>query len=62
MYAAYFVCFMGCVLLTRSPVLFEAAAAFQISGHWLILAEEAWCTERFGQTYTQYTREVRRYF
>lgn len=61
MYAAYFVYFMGCVLLTRPPVLF-GAAVFQISGHWLILAEEAWCTERFGQAYTQYMREVRRYF
>lgn len=62
MYTAYFVYFMGCVLLTRSLVLFGAAAAFQISGHWLILAEEAWCIERFGQAYTQYMREVRRYF
>ena len=62
MYAAYFVCFMGCVLLTRSPVLFEAAAAFQISGHWLILGEEAWCIQQFGQVYVQYMRKVRRYF
>jgi protein-S-isoprenylcysteine O-methyltransferase Ste14 len=62
MYVAYFVYFMGCVLLTCSPVLFGAAAAFQISGHWLILGEEAWCIQQFGQAYVQYMREVRRYF
>lgn len=61
MYAAYFLCFAGCALLTRSAVLFGIVMVFQISAHWIILAEERWCIGRFGQAYRQYMERVRRY-
>lgn len=61
MYLAYFVFFMGCVLLTQAPVLLFAVLLFQVSAHWIILAEERWCAERFGAAYLQYMKNVRRY-
>ncbi len=61
MYVAYFVFFLGCVLLTQSPILLAAVLCFQTSGHWLILAEEEWCAEQFGEAYRAYMDQVRRY-
>ena len=61
MYVAYFIYFFGCVLLTRSLLLFAFLVIFQISAHWIILSEERWCIGRFGQAYKTYMREVRRY-
>lgn len=34
---------------------------FQAAGHRLVLVEEQWCLERFGQPYTAYMGRVRRY-
>lgn len=62
MYLAYFLFFAGCVLLTASWPLAAALACFQGSAHWIILAEERWCLENFGERYQQYRRRVRRYF
>lgn len=62
MYAAYFLIFSGMALMTGSGVLFGITAAFQFSAHWIILAEERWCLERFGEKYEQYMKRVRRYF
>lgn len=61
MYAAYFICFMGMALLTRSWVLTGIAAVFQISSHWIVLAEERWCIKKFGESYRRYMERVRRY-
>jgi len=61
MYIAYFVYFLGCVLLTRSWILFAILLVFQISAHWIILSEERWCIEKFGEEYITYMRKVRRY-
>ncbi len=61
MYVAYFVFFLGCVLLTRSPILLITLMVFQVSAHWIILAEERWCVEQFHDEYTQYMKKVRRY-
>ena len=62
MYVGYFFYFLGCVLLTKSPLLLAALAAFQVSAHWIILSEERWCAAEFGQQYTAYKSKVRRYF
>ena len=62
MYVAYFICFVGMALLTRSFLLLGLVLIFQISAHWIILAEERWCLERFGDAYAQYMKRVRRYF
>lgn len=62
MYVAYFIYFLGCVLLTKSLVLLAILIVFQISAHWIILSEERWCISKFGDTYISYMQKVRRYF
>lgn len=61
MYVAYFACFTGCALLTRSWGLFGCVLVLQISGHWIILSEERWCVRQFGEAYLRYQERVRRY-
>ena len=61
MYVAYFVYFLGCVLLTQSLLLLAILTIFQISSHWIILSEERWCIKKFGEEYRNYMNEVRRY-
>lgn len=61
MYVAYFVYFCGCALWTGSLLLFLFVLIFQCSAHWIILAEERWCIQRFGETYRMYQKKVRRY-
>ncbi|MFJ7728616.1 methyltransferase family protein [Neobacillus sp. NPDC097160] len=62
MYIAYFIYFLGCVLLTQSWILLGLLIVFQISAHWIILSEERWCIKRFGEEYIKYMNRVRRYF
>lgn len=62
MYVAYFVYFLGCAFLCQSLILLIIVIIFQISSHWIILAEERWCIEKFGLVYKQYMKKVRRYF
>lgn len=61
MYVAYFLYFLGCAVLTASIPLLLIILLFQFSAHWVILAEERWCTSHFGLAYTQYASEVNRY-
>lgn len=61
MYVAYFIYFLGCVLLTQSLLLLVVLMVFQISAHWIILSEERWCIKKFGEEYKNYMNEVRRY-
>ena len=62
MYLAYFFYFVGCTLLTQSLLLLGLTMLFQISAHWIILAEERWCSQTFGAEYLAYKKAVRRYF
>lgn len=61
MYVAYFIFFMGCVVMTRSLILLAIVLVFQITAHWIILSEERWCIQKFGQEYLEYMEKVRRY-
>jgi protein-S-isoprenylcysteine O-methyltransferase Ste14 len=61
MYVAYFIYFLGCVLLTQSLLLLAILMVFQISAHWIILSEERWCIKKFGEEYKNYMNKVRRY-
>jgi protein-S-isoprenylcysteine O-methyltransferase Ste14 len=61
MYVSYFIYFLGCVLLTKSLLLFVILMIFQISAHWIILSEERWCIKKFGEEYKNYMNKVRRY-
>jgi protein-S-isoprenylcysteine O-methyltransferase Ste14 len=62
MYVGYFFYFLGLALLTQSPILLAILVLFQISTHWIILAEEQWCIREFGEDYISYMKKVRRYF
>ena len=61
MYVSYFLCFAGMALLVRSAALTGIVLVFQVSAHWIILAEERWCLETFGADYRRYAEQVRRY-
>lgn len=61
MYIAYFIIFLGCVLLTDSFILLGILIGFQVSAHWIILSEERWCISKFGEEYINYMNKVRRY-
>lgn len=61
MYVAFFIYFLGCVVLTQSLILLGILLVFQISAHWIILSEERWCVMKFGQEYINYMNKVRRY-
>lgn len=62
MYVSFFIYFLGICLLVESWWYFVILILFQISVHYLILAEERWCIQSFGEEYKQYMQEVRRYF
>lgn len=62
MYVAYFLYFVGNAVLVRSALLLGVVVIFQFSAHWIILAEERECLEKFGASYAQYCKKVRRYF
>ncbi len=61
MYIAYFICLLGCALISSSWTLFTYLIVFQISSHWIILSEERWCIKIFGEEYSRYMNKVRRY-
>lgn len=61
MYVAYFVYFLGASLLTQSVIMLVIVLIFQISAHQIILSEERWCVEKFGKSYEDYMKTVRRY-
>lgn len=61
MYIAYFIYFLGCVVLTQSFILLVILLVFQISAHWIIRSEERWCIKKFGEEYMNYMNKVRRY-
>ena len=58
MYMAYFICFVGMALLTQSPLLLGIVLIFQFSAHWIVLAEERWCLEKFVKTRSGGTSEA----
>lgn len=62
MYVAYFVYFLGCVLIVKSWIILVFLLIFQITAHWIIRAEERWCAQQFGEEYRRYMERVGRYF
>ncbi|WP_436416701.1 methyltransferase family protein, partial [Petrimonas sp.] len=61
MYVSFFIYFLGICLLVESWWYAAILMLFQLSVHYLILAEERWCIQQFGDDYKQYMKEVRRY-
>lgn len=61
MYISYFVFFLGVAMLTRSLILLIFLAIFQLSAHFIILAEEREYFIKFGAAYREYQKRVRIY-
>jgi protein-S-isoprenylcysteine O-methyltransferase Ste14 len=61
MYVSYFIYFLGCAVMAKSLILLAILIVFQVSTHFLILPEERWCLEKFGDEYGEYMKRVRRY-
>ncbi|PKM49717.1 MAG: phospholipid methyltransferase [Firmicutes bacterium HGW-Firmicutes-7] len=61
MYIAFFLYFLGCSLLIDSWGYLIVLLLFQVSVHYLIISEERWCIEKFGEEYKTYMKRVRRY-
>lgn len=61
MYVAFFIYFLGCCILTGSWLLLIILVVFQISVHFLIISEERWCKDQFGEKYLEYMESVNRY-
>lgn len=60
-YVGYFLMFIGVSLLIGSWFHLALTLVYQLAVHFLILSEERWCLEAFGQPYREYQRKVRRY-
>lgn len=58
----YFLIFFGASLLIGSWFHLITVVLYQIAVHFLILSEERWCLEQFGEPYKNYLLRVRRYF
>lgn len=61
MYAGYFFFFFGVGVMTLSYIWLVLLFVFQISAHWIILSEERWCIQQFGEEYIAYMKKVHRY-
>jgi protein-S-isoprenylcysteine O-methyltransferase Ste14 len=61
MYVSFFLYFLGACMMTGSWLLLAVLVVFQVSVHFMILAEERWCRETSGDNYTDYQTRVRRY-
>ena len=62
MYLSYFIFFIGCVFITQSLLLLIFVILFIITSHVIIISEERWCINEFGEEYLDYMKKVRRYF
>lgn len=51
MYVAFFIFFLGLNLWIGSWLLLIILTIFQVTVHYLILSEERWCIEQFGDAY-----------
>lgn len=58
----YFLIYIGMALLIGSWFHLVIAVVYQVAVHWLILSEERWCLEKFGEGYKDYLKNVPRYF
>ena len=61
MYVSFFLFFLGITLIIEFWLYLVILLVFQISVHYLILSEERWCMETFGEDYKKYIQHVRRY-
>lgn len=58
----YFLVYIGMALLIASWLHLFLTVIYQIAVHGLILSEERWCLEKFGEEYQDYLENVPRYY
>ncbi|UUX33678.1 methyltransferase family protein [Fundicoccus culcitae] len=61
MYVAYYIYYLGAALLMNAWIYAILLVIFIISGHTIVLAEEAWCHETYPEAYKDYCQTTRRY-
>lgn len=61
MYVGYYFYYAGLTLLMNAMLYVPVLILFILSSHFIILAEEEWCRQKFGENYQQYQLKVRRY-
>ena len=62
MYVAFFLVLVGVGIMTASWIYLLICLVMQWGVHKLIISEERWCLEKFGEEYARYMKMVRRYF
>jgi protein-S-isoprenylcysteine O-methyltransferase Ste14 len=60
-YVGYFLIYIGVGLLIGSWCYLMLAVIYQFGCHFVILSEERWCEEMYGQKFLNYKQKVRRY-
>ena len=60
-YVGYFLIYLGISLLVGSWMYLLLAVIYQIGCHFVVLSEERWCENTYGQAYREYKQKVRRY-
>ena len=61
MYVSYFLIYVGIGLICTSWLYLLIVLMREVSTYWLILSEERWCKEKFGEPYQKYFSNVNRY-
>jgi protein-S-isoprenylcysteine O-methyltransferase Ste14 len=61
MYVGYFLIFIGKAVLIGSWFHLALTFIYQIAVHFLVLSEERWCLDNYGETYKNYQEKVPRY-
>ncbi|MCP4536296.1 MAG: isoprenylcysteine carboxylmethyltransferase family protein [Chloroflexi bacterium] len=61
MYVGLYSTIVASILYTRNPVLLALGLFIIIVHHKIVLAEEGWLLDTFGQDYERYRRKVKRY-
>jgi protein-S-isoprenylcysteine O-methyltransferase Ste14 len=61
MYMTFFVIHVGIILTTLSVLYTSLIAVYQISTHWILIAEECSCLEANRKAYQEYMDRVKRY-
>ena len=62
MYASFSLVLLGMAIAAQSVLLGSLWLLSAVFAHLLILGEERYCTERYGESYREYMRKVPRYF
>lgn len=60
-YVSSAICWIGMALLFQSVIIFVTTALYMILSHWIVLEEENFCQEKYGQSYLDYKKRVPRY-